>query len=83
MARYCWLLSWRAPFILRAGLVALGLWIRNGIDETPQFKKLQSGGEVARFPVGELLRIYRREVLTALLVKFGETGSFYMLQYSS
>jgi predicted nucleic acid-binding protein len=24
--------------------VALGLWIRNGIDETPQFKKLQSAG---------------------------------------
>jgi len=70
--------GWRVPFILSAGLVALGLWIRNGIDETPQFKKLQSDGEVARFPVGELLRNYRREVLTAVLVKFGETGSFYM-----
>jgi len=70
--------GWRVPFILSAGLVALGLWIRNGIEETPQFKKLQSEGEVARFPVGELLRNYRREVLTAVLVKFGETGSFYM-----
>jgi len=70
--------GWRVPFILSAGLVALGLWIRNGIDETPQFKKLQSEGKVARFPVGELLRNYRREVLTAVLVKFGETGSFYM-----
>jgi MFS family permease len=70
--------GWRVPFILSAGLVALGLWIRNGIDETPQFKELQSAGEVARFPVGELLRNYRREVLTAVLVKFGETGSFYM-----
>jgi metabolite-proton symporter len=70
--------GWRVPFILSAGLVALGLWIRNGIDETPEFKKLQSEGAVARFPVGELLRNYRREVLTAVLVKFGETGSFYM-----
>jgi metabolite-proton symporter len=70
--------GWRVPFILSAGLVALGLWIRNGIDETPDFKKLQSEGVVARFPVGELLRNYRREVLTAVLVKFGETGSFYM-----
>jgi MFS family permease len=70
--------GWRVPFILSAGLVALGLWIRNGIDETPEFKKLQSEGVVARFPVGELLRNYRREVLTAVLVKFGETGSFYM-----
>src|SRR5882672_2229760 len=70
--------GWRVPFILSAGLVALGLWIRHGINETPQFKKLQSEGEVAQFPVGELLRNYRREVLTAVLVKFGETGSFYM-----
>jgi len=70
--------GWRVPFILSAGLVALGLWIRNGVDETPHFKMLQSAGEVARFPIGELLRTYRREALTAVLVKFGETGSFYM-----
>ncbi|HEV7614208.1 MAG TPA: MFS transporter [Steroidobacteraceae bacterium] len=70
--------GWRVPFILSAGLVALGLWIRSGIDETPDFTKLQTEGRVARFPVLDLLRTYRREVLTAILVKFGETGSFYM-----
>jgi len=70
--------GWRVPFILSAGLVALGLWIRNGIDETPDFTKLRSEGRVVRFPVLDLLRTCRREVLTAILVKFGETGSFYM-----
>lgn len=70
--------GWRMPFILSAGLVALGLWIRNGIDETPDFTKLRTEGRVARFPVLDLLRSCRREVLTAILVKFGETGSFYM-----
>ncbi len=70
--------GWRVPFILSAALVALGLWIRKGIDETPQFKMLQSKGDIAQFPVGELLRSHRRDVLTAVLVKFGETGSFYM-----
>jgi MFS family permease len=70
--------GWRVPFILSAGLVALGLWIRNGIDETPDFTKLRTEGRVARFPVLNLLRTCRREVLTAILVKFGETGSFYM-----
>jgi MFS family permease len=70
--------GWRVPFILSAGLVALGLWIRNGIDETPDFTKLRTEGRVARFPVLDLLRTCRREVLTAILVKFGETGSFYM-----
>jgi len=32
--------GWRVPFILSATLVALGLWIRKGVDETPQFKTL-------------------------------------------
>jgi MFS family permease len=54
------------------------LWIRNGIDETPDFTKLRREGRVARFPVLALLRTCRREVLAAVLVKFGETGSFYM-----
>ena len=70
--------GWRVPFVLSAGLVLLGLWIRNGIDETPGFKAVQTAGRVARYPILELLRKYRREVLTAVLVKFGETGSFYI-----
>jgi metabolite-proton symporter len=70
--------GWRVPFVLSAGLVVLGLWIRNGIDETPTFKVVQAAGRIARYPVLELLRKYRREVLTAIFVKFGETGSFYI-----
>ena len=70
--------GWRIPFVLSAGLVFIGLWIRNGIDETPDFKAIQASGRVARFPVLDLLRNYRRDVLTAILVKFGETGSFYI-----
>jgi MFS family permease len=70
--------GWRVPFVLSAGLVALGLWIRSGIDETPEFTKLQTEGGVSRFPVIDLLRTCRREVLIAILVKFGETGSFYL-----
>jgi MFS family permease len=36
--------GWRVPFVLSAGLVLIGLWIRNGIDETPEFKILQITG---------------------------------------
>lgn len=31
--------GWRIPFLASAGLVFLGLWVRNGIDETPDFQK--------------------------------------------
>ena len=70
--------GWRIPFVLSAGLVFLGLWIRGGIEETPEFRAVQSAGRVVRFPVLDLLRNDRREVLRAILVKFGETGSFYI-----
>jgi MFS family permease len=70
--------GWRVPFVLSAGLVVLGLWIRGGIDETPDFKSLQATGQVARYPFVELLRSYRRRVFAAVLVKLGETSSFYI-----
>jgi MFS family permease len=70
--------GWRIPFLLSAGLVVLGLWIRNGIDETPDFKKIQGEGRVARLPIVILLHSYRREVMTAILAKCGETGAFYI-----
>src|SRR5882672_2866390 len=70
--------GWRVPFVLSAGLVLLGLWIRNGIDETPDFRALQTAGRIARYPLLEVLRSHRRQVVTAILVKFSETGSFYI-----
>jgi len=70
--------GWRVPFVLSSGLVVLGLWLRNGIDETPDFKSLKAAGQIARYPALELLRAHRYRVFTAILVKFGETSSFYV-----
>ena len=54
--------GWRIPFILSAILVIFGLWIRKGIDETPEFKKVQEKGEVAKVPLFETMRTHWREV---------------------
>jgi metabolite-proton symporter len=70
--------GWRIPFVLSAGLVLLGLWIRQGIDETPEFKALQSSGQVERYPLRKVLRTSRKAVVIATLVKFVETGPFYI-----
>jgi MFS family permease len=56
----------------------LGLWIRNGIEETPAFTRLQQEGRVAKLPVVDVLRTYRRELLTAILIKSCETAAFYI-----
>lgn len=71
--------GWRVPFVLSAGLVVLGLWIRKGIDETPSFKQNQERGEVVDIPLLETLRTHKREVLISIGAKFAETGPFYIM----
>lgn len=70
--------GWRIPFILSALLVVLGLWIRNGIDETPAFKEVQKEGKVPKLPIIDTLRYHWREVLIAVGAKFVETAPFYI-----
>ncbi|MDH4585388.1 MHS family MFS transporter [Pseudomonas sp. BN415] len=70
--------GWRVPFIMSAGLVFLGLWIRHGLDETPEFKKAKESGNVAKMPLVETLRDHWREVLIAAGLKVVETAPFYI-----
>jgi len=70
--------GWRVPFVLSAGLVFLGLWIRHGLDETPDFKKAKASGNVSKMPVVETLRNHWREVLIAAGLKVVETAPFYI-----
>lgn len=70
--------GWRVPFILSAGLVFLGLWIRHGLDETPEFKKAKESGNVAKMPLVETLRYHWKEVLIAAGLKVVETAPFYI-----
>lgn len=70
--------GWRIPFLASAGLVFLGLWVRNGIDETPDFQKAKQEGQVAKMPLVETLRDHWREVLIAIGAKIVETAPFYL-----
>ncbi|SPL64281.1 putative integral membrane transport protein [Ochrobactrum soli] len=70
--------GWRVPFVLSAGLVFLGLWIRNGLDETPEFKQAKESGNVAKMPLVETLQNHWREVLIAAGLKVVETAPFYI-----
>ena len=70
--------GWRVPFILSAFLVVFGLWIRKGIDETPEFKAVQASGEIPKVPIVETLKYHWREVLIAIGAKVVETAPFYI-----
>ncbi|MFE6743182.1 MFS transporter [Streptomyces tubercidicus] len=71
--------GWRLPFLISAGLVVLGLWMRLKVRETPEFRKLQAEGEVSRQPLRDVLRHQRHELVTCIALKFGEMITYYLL----
>ena len=47
--------GWRIPFLLSAVLVAMGLWVRLKLTETPEFKAALAEAPPAKVPLGEVL----------------------------
>lgn len=70
--------GWRVPFILSAALVLVGLWIRNGLEETPIFQEAQKKGKIAKLPIAETFRNHWKTVLIAVGLVVGTTGPFYI-----
>ena len=70
--------GWRIPFILSLVLVAVGLWIRLGILETPIFQRLVAERRVEPQPVLEVIKRYPKEIILASLVRLSEQAPFYI-----
>lgn len=70
--------GWRVPFLLSAVLIALALYVRLNIDETPVFAAEKARGLVPKAPLAELLRLQRREVALVAGSIVGALGFTYM-----
>jgi MFS family permease len=70
--------GWRIPFLLSGALIAIGLYIRVGILETPVFAKLVAEKRIERAPVLEAIRRQPREILLTALCRMGEQAPFYI-----
>lgn len=70
--------GWRIPFILSGVLVFFGLWIRKGLDETPDFKEAQKSGDIPKIPLLHTVKYHWKEVLITSGAKFVETAPFYI-----
>jgi MFS family permease len=57
--------AWRLPFIASAILVAVGLWIRLGVAESPVFADVLHAHGARRMPVLDVMRSHGRTVLLA------------------
>lgn len=63
--------GWRVPFFASVALVAFGLWIRVGVEETPLFRQIEQQRSKAQAPVSEVLRGHWRSLLIGGGVRIG------------
>jgi len=70
--------GWRIPFIASIALVAVGLWVRKSIPETPDFKKLDKADDK---PQVSPLKLLLRNDLKGLAVVFFVAIGYNALSY--
>lgn len=68
--------GWRIPFLFSAALVAVGLWVRLSVQESPLFKQMmeeaeKGKGEKVRSPLWTVLTKYPKAVATSALSSVG------------
>jgi metabolite-proton symporter len=79
--------GWRIPFLLSGVLVAVGLWIRLSVDESPVFKAALAQAEerkaaaaaAEKMPIVAVLRHHWRDVLIAMGARMAENISYYVI----
>jgi MFS transporter, MHS family, shikimate and dehydroshikimate transport protein len=70
--------GWRAPFLLSAVMLAVGLYVRLHIAETPEFEAIR--GLRPELPIVDLLRTHGRAALLATGARLAETVSGNMIK---
>jgi len=70
--------GWRIPFLLSIVMVAIGLWIRLGILETPVFQRILAENKVERAPTIEVLKRQPREIILSALLRMAEQTPGYI-----
>lgn len=70
--------GWRAPFLLSILVVAVGLYIRVRVSETPVFSAALSEKKPLRSPVKHAIRQHPKEFLVVLGARLAENGLGYL-----
>jgi metabolite-proton symporter len=70
--------GWRIPFLLSIVLVFIGLYVRLGLEESPEFVKMKEENRTAKQPVLESIKGYPKEILLAALTRLADNVPFYI-----
>lgn len=72
--------GWRVPFLVSIVMLISGLYIRLKVTETPAFQKLRESGEIAKFPLKDVLRDHYKEIYHTAAIYLGSINMpFYIV----
>jgi predicted MFS family arabinose efflux permease len=74
--------GWRIPFLLSAGLLAISLWMRLRLHESPAFLKMQAEGTHSKAPFSEAFGQWRH-LKVVLIALFGVMVAQGVVWYTS
>ena len=74
--------GWRLPFLLSIALLAISLWMRLKLSESPVFLAMKEAGETARNPFVESFT-YPGNKLRIFIALFGVTGVLTTIWYTA
>jgi MHS family metabolite:H+ symporter-like MFS transporter len=69
---------WRVPFLASVVLIALAIYIRLRLKESPTFVELEKREQLAEHPLPELFRTARRQVWRGIGLRMAENGGSYL-----
>lgn len=71
--------GWRIPYLLSIVLIGVGLWMRVGLKESPEFEKIVEAHEVDKVPFFDLMgNAWQRVIVATMCYLFGIAGFFMM-----
>ncbi|MHA6617191.1 MFS transporter [Pseudonocardia sp. DLS-67] len=70
--------GWRVPFLVSILLIAVGLYVRLRVLESPEFAAVKKKKTVAHRPLVEVIQKQWRDILVSAFVRMSEQAPFYL-----
>jgi MFS family permease len=70
--------AWRIPFLASAVLIAVGLFVRLRLSESPEFEAVKAEGKVVRNPFLTVIREDWRNILRIVALRVVESCAYYL-----
>ncbi|GAA1230979.1 MFS family permease [Microbacterium phyllosphaerae] len=71
--------AWRIPFLASAVLIAVGLFVRLKLEESPDFEQAKQSGEILKNPLSQVVRTNWRVIIQIISLRIVESCAYYIV----